>query len=169
MSQAITQDFQIEILTGTLEAKIAPALCEAVTHWEREFNDDEDEDEEESFLVRDSDQDQDDDDADDGTDDDEDERVDEEPEYEVETSDSTLTLSLPASVEALADIKALQAMDPDDHVTVRIVYGSGALVRQFVISPDVTVLLSSGNRVDAPAESLTIQVVADIFEAEVIF
>ena len=161
MSQAITQDFKIEILNA--DAQVAVALTAGVTQWDRDFNDEEDSDEE-GFLVNENQQD---DDFDDGTDD-EDESADEEPEYEVDESDSTLILTLPVTSEALADIKALQSMDADERLSVRIIYGNGALVRWFEISPDVALILSSGNRTDAELP-LTIQVIADIYDSATYF
>lgn len=176
MSQEINQEFQIEIIRCKEDGEpevIAQNLSAQISSWEREFND-EDDDTDPSFLVN---EDGASDDSDDGDDDDTDgddaDQDDGDPstEFEIVDSDSTLSLVTTVNAGVLADIKALQELDADDHVKVRVVYGTEPvqLVREFMISPDVAVLLTSGDRVAMPKEALQITIVADVFDSATIF
>jgi hypothetical protein len=158
MSQAINQQFTVAILNASDESRqhIAPALAEAIIGWDRELNEDEDEEQSDTdFLVGD----------DDGASDDEGDG--EEPDgADYDVSDSVLNLVTEVTPEVMADIKALQELDADERLLVRVNYGAGTLVRQFTISPDLGVLLSSGDKSEAP---LLITVVADVFDSETLF
>jgi hypothetical protein len=157
--QAVNQQFTVEILTADAQEKIAPALAEAITGWDRELNEDEDDEQSDTdFLVGD----------DDGSSDDSDESDEgEEPDgSDYDVSDSLLNLVTGVTPAVMNDIKVIQAMDADERLLVRINYGAGTLVRQFTISPDLGVLLSSGDKSEAP---LLITVVADVFDSETLF
>lgn len=170
--QAITQEFSIEILATNVdgvEHAIAPALASAVTAWEREFPE-EQEDDDDGFVVVGKEGSVQEDDSDDG-DEDENEEGDEDENDEddsilEEPSDSSLNLTVVVTPAVLSDIKAIQSMDVDERLRVRIIYGSGLLVRQFSIAPDLGLIFSSGEKVNAP---LHITLVADIFDTEIIF
>lgn len=175
MSNPITQAFTLEILmsvstpsdidSGTDEASskapIAPALSASVIQWEREFNEEEEEDEPEDFLV----------DSDDSDSDDDPDEEDDAGNYVVDVSDSVLNLTVRVTPEVLRDIKTLQGLDTDERLTLRVIYGTApnTLIRQFTIGPDVAILLSEGERVSTPDETLEIVVVADVYDAETIF
>lgn len=164
-----TQMFTVEILTTppAAPAVLATSLSANIIAWEREFNEEDEEDDDSNFLVPDSDDDagDEDDDGDDHVDDEDGEEgfVIEEP------SDSTLSLTTHVNAAVLADIKALQAMNADERILVRIVYGTeeAKLVRQFTVSPELSVLLSDGAK--DTDEPLLITLVADVYDSETIF
>lgn len=158
----INQQFTVEIsrLTADGETVIAPNLGKAITSWVRDFNEEEEEDENHGFLLP----------EDEDEDGDVTEGEDEEEVEEDEGPNSTLTVTSTVNKAVLAELKALQdSAYSEENLMVRVIYGNdevGKLVREFEVSPDLFIGLSSGDKEET---DLMVTIEFDVYTAALTF